>query len=613
MTLHQFSPTKNRRKKDRGFALIAAFSVLMLLSFATGSYLDSATQTNRIARRQTADVQTTGLCEAGVQSTLRSLWRPFRANQTFTSMDTACSGATTNAPKSTALGTITDVGKFSSGVISYTTPAGNTYVRNVTIRAVGWIDTDNDDVLDAGEARKIVDVQARYELARSAVFDYTYFVNNYGWMSGFGQNDLVVNGDMRANGNFDFTGGDPTVNGSIVASANDKLIPAAAGTITGSPFKQDDATYRSKVTAETRPGYERTVHGAAGSADYETWRDFVFQSTGSLTNGRVSGAVKFDVSGTKSWVRTGANATHTTLDTNPSQELIMPDLQNISSYQTLSTSYTNPKATYADGTANPNFGQPAYIEVWNSTTSTYDRITTNGVLTGSAMIVGTAANPVRVHGPVTITQDIVVKGYVQGQGTIYAGRNVHVVGSWQYKNPPDFRGAPQATENANEKKDLVALCAAGSVIMGNPKTFSNPYPLYYMKPPFTKARYADDGTLIPAYDGTQVDGTGRMKYQSVFSDSAIDAIASGINRVDGILYSNFVGGGNIGTAGGGVTFNGTLISKDEALVTYSLPLKMNYDNRIRERQLTNQPIIDIKLPRSPVLLRSTWQDRGFHW
>lgn len=612
MTLHNIRPRRTK-KKDRGFALIAAFSVLMLLTFATGSYLDSATQTNRIANRQAVDVQTTGLCEAGVQASLRSLWRPFKANQAFTAMDTACNGASIASPRATLLGSLSNIGKYSSGVIGYSTPAGNTYVRNVTIRAVGWIDTDNDDVVDTNEARKIVDVQARYELARSAVFDYTYFVNNYGWMSGFGQNDLVVNGDMRANGNFDFSGGDPTINGSIVASANDKLIPAAPGLINGSPFKMTDGAYRAQSGQFGRPGYDASVHGAAGTAGYEQWRDYVFQSAGSIVNGRVAGAVKFDATGTKAWDRTTSTAVHTTLDTNPSQELIMPDLQNLSTYQTLSQTYTNTKQTFADGTANPNYGQGAYVEVWNTSTNSYQRVTTNGVLTGSVILVGTSTNPVRVHGPVTITQDVVVKGFVSGQGTLYAGRNVHIVGSWQYTNPPDFRGAPQATENANEKKDLVALCATGSVIMGNPQQFTDRYPLSYMRPPFTKARYADDGTLIPAYDATQVDGTGFMRYQSVFGNATLNSLASGINRVDGILYSNFVGGGNIGTGGGGVTFNGTLISKDEALVTYSLPLRMNYDNRIRERQMTNQPIIDIKLPRSPVLLRSTWQDRGFQW
>jgi len=38
---------------------------------------------------------------------------------------------------------------------------------------------------------------------------------------------------------------------------------------------------------------------------------------------------------------------------------------------------------------------------------------------------------------------------------------------------------------------------------------------------------------------------------------------------------------------------------------------MNYDSRIREREITQTPLIDLQLPRSPVMLRSTWQDRGF--
>ena len=84
-----------------------------------------------------------------------------------------------------------------------------------------------------------------------------------------------------------------------------------------------------------------------------------------------------------------------------------------------------------------------------------------------------------------------------------------------------------------------------------------------------------------------------------------------MNQIDAILYTNFVGGGDIGTGGVGLAFNGTIISKDEAMVVWSLPMTMNYDGRIKERALTNTPLIDLQLPRSPALLQSTWQDRGF--
>ncbi|HCM74451.1 MAG TPA: hypothetical protein DIS87_09960, partial [Armatimonadetes bacterium] len=80
-------------------------------------------------------------------------------------------------------------------------PAADPYRRIVTVRSVGWLDSNNNGALDANESSMTVDVTANYELARSGIFDYTYFINNYGWMSGFNATNLLVNGDMRANGN----------------------------------------------------------------------------------------------------------------------------------------------------------------------------------------------------------------------------------------------------------------------------------------------------------------------------------------------------------------------------------------------------------------------------
>jgi hypothetical protein len=97
----------------------------------------------------------------------------------------------------------------------------------------------------------------------------------------------------------------------------------------------------------------------------------------------------------------------------------------------------------------------------------------------------------------------------------------------------------------------------------------------------------------------------------VLGDAYIHSVASPVNQIDAILYTNFVGGGDIGTGGVGLNFNGTIISKDEAMVVWSLPMYMNYDGRIKERALTNTSLIDLQLPRSPAVLQSTWQDRGF--
>lgn len=611
---------RSKKSRRRGSALVTSFITLTLLAIAASSYIDSATHSIRTSVRQTQDIQATHLCEAGVQAVLRGLWRPFKVDQDFVAMEDSCAGASANAPRFALSGSIPEVGGFSAGVVRFYSPGGDPYSRMVTVRAVGWLDRDSDGQLDDNEPRKVVDVTARFELARSQVFDYTYFINNYGWMDGFNQNDLIVNGDMRANGNMDFLNGSPTVNGTAIASNNDKLSPAAAGNINTAPVKWSNSTYATTAASNPRmrQAYNSGVHGEKGSSTFDTWRDFVFDSDASVVNNRVAGAALMDASGSKAWTRTSQSNTATlvTLDTAPTKEVIMPDLSDIGYYVTQSTTYLDTKQFFSDGTANPGYNQGAYIEVWDQTLNggagAYKRVTTNGVLNGSAILVGSSSKPIKIHGPVTFLQDAVIKGYVSGQGTIYTGRNVHIVGSIQYTNPPDFRGSDmEAIDRANEKKDMLALAARQSIIMGNPKTFANPYPLKYMTPPFTKGRYDEAGNWIPPFDATQTDSSGFKKYQSVLGNDALNAIASGINQIDAILYTNFVGGGNVGTGGGGVKMNGTIISKDEAIVTWSLPVVMNYDNRIRERGISRTPLIDLKLPRSPVMLRSTWQDRGF--
>jgi hypothetical protein len=608
-------------RSKRGVALVAAVGALLILGIAAAAYVDYTNTGIRIATRQTQDVQTTHLSEAGVQSVLRNLWRNFKVSQSFTDMDTACNGASTSVPRASSSGDVPTVGRFAASVIRYSTPLNaanqpDTWTRDVTVRAVGYMDRNGNAALDAGEPRKIVDVMARFSLRRSEVFDYTYFVNNYGWFDGFQPSWLVMNGDIRANGNMSFLNGMPTVNGSIYAASNDKLVPPAAGLVNLAPVKWDNATYAAAAASNQRMRqvYDTTNHGVSGTAQFEQWRDFVFNSDGGIANNRLFGSVIADSTGTESWTRTSSGATPNIniLDTRPTEELIMPDLSDLNRYITLSQNYVNTRTTFADGTADPNAGQGAYLEVWNNSTNAYQRVSTNGVVTGSIALIGTSSRPIKIHGPVTITQDAVIKGHISGQGTLYTGRNVHVVGSVRYSDPPDFRGSnPTAIDNANEKKDVIALAARGSVIMGNVAQFSTPYPLTYMTPPFTKGRYDDAGNWIPPFNALEVDGTGFMRYQSTLGNSYVNSIAESVNQIDAILYTNFLGGGNIGTGGGGVTFNGSIISKDEAMVVWSLPMTQNYDNRIRERTSNQKPLIDITLPRSPTMFRSTWQDRGF--
>jgi len=589
------------KRNRRGMALVTTLIFLTSVTIATTAYIQTTTTSVRMAAHREQDIRLLNLCEAGFQAELVALWIPFKVGQSFTTMDSTYTGASAESPQSVLTGSFDGVGKYTVGVVGYSSP--NTYNRYVTLRAVGFVDRDSDGQLDDDEPRRIVESTQQFSLDRSGVFDYAYFVNNYGWMTGFGAADLIVSGDMRANGDFDFSGGLPTVNGSIYACMNSKLDPPASGIVNANPTQWDNTYYGTNATARMRQAYDSSKHGAKGTSQYETWRDLIYDKSPGIVNGRYSGSLIGDAHGSRDF-------SGNVLDSTPTKEVTMPDLNNLSYYQTSSQSWKDTKAAYANGTVNLNYGQGAWVDVWDAAQNKYVRLSTNGVISGNAVLIGTSAKPIKIHGPITVTQDCIIKGYVQGQGTVYTGRNVHIVGSILYKSPPDFRGSnPQTVDNNNEPKDILALAARGSIIMGNTKSFGY-YPLVFMTPPFTHGRYDDYGNWIPAFDANQVDSYGVKRYQPILGDNYINGIAEGINTLDCILYTNFVGGGNLGTSGGGVTFNGSIICKDEAMVLWSLPMRMNYDNRIRERGINSTPLIDLNLPRTPYLFRAAWQNVG---
>ena len=581
---------RHLKRGSIAFGVLAVAAVVLELGAAT-LYVTSGSMQR--ARREENQVISIHAAEAGLQAKMDQVWTAFKVSQ---SLQTAQSAANT-----TLTGTVDGGMRYEAHVPSSLPTPPDTYSCDLWIYSTGWFDRNGNGQLDDDEPRRTIKAKVRFSLARAGVFDYAYFVNNYGWMTGFGANDLIVNGDMRANGNFDFSGGTPTINGSVYAAPNDRLIPPAVGSVNITPNQWSNSYYEANASSRARQAYNSTKHGARGSSQFANWRDIIYDHDAYNIDDVISGAVVGDKNGVKSYGGT-------VLDPEPTTTLPMPDLSDLSRYSTLSNTYVDSKQTYGDGTANPGYGQGAYLDVWNSSTSSYQRLTTNGVVTGSATIIGDSTHPIKIHGPVTITQDAIVKGVVQGQGTIYTGRNVHIVGSITYKDPPDFTGSnPQTIDNANEKKTLLGLAARASIIMGDTSQFGS-YPLDYMTPPFTHPRYDDNGNYVAAYDARQTDSYGVKKYQSVLGDTAIHNVASNVGQIDAVLYTNFLGGGNIGTGGGGVTFNGSIISRDEAMVLFSLPFRMNYDNRIKERSLNGKPLVDIDLPRTPSVQLAYWHE-----
>lgn len=90
---------------------------------------------------------------------------------------------------------------------------------------------------------------------------------------------------------------------------------------------------------------------------------------------------------------------------------------------------------------------------------------------GSVILIGTSDCPVYINGPVYFDGDVLIRGFVSGQGTIYSGRNIHVLGDITYLNPPSWPHSgnenPEDVAKINENKDILSLVARGNIIVGN--------------------------------------------------------------------------------------------------------------------------------------------------
>jgi hypothetical protein len=84
------------------------------------------------------------------------------------------------------------------------------------------------------------------------------------------------------------------------------------------------------------------------------------------------------------------------------------------------------------------------------------------------VIVGTDDYPIRINGPFVADGDVIIKGVVSGQGTIYAGRNIHIVGDIWYGAPPEWpaiwrEGVTGQIDNW-DSPDLGSVCSDGTYV-----------------------------------------------------------------------------------------------------------------------------------------------------
>ena len=302
---------------------------------------------------------------------------------------------------------------------------------------------------------------------RSKVFDYAYFVNNYGWMSG---SSITINGDMRANGNVSLS--QSTVNGFVYAAANDELGVDGTVTLKSYPKIKSASAYRSasSTTTRSRPDTEDydTKYSYAAPEQSGTIRAPTYEYT--TYTDEVSGdevTEKRVLDGGTTTSKTGESIVNEESDSLPMP--FVSDLDNYVAYaKEKNGTLRYPSYTYTDSSGTNRTISSGTVYAHYSGTGPSEE--EGGADQGVLVLVGTAADPIVVDGPVVVDSDVIIKGYVKGQGTIYSGRNIHIIGDVQYVNAPSW-GHPDsddaAVNEANDSKDMLGLVAKGNIVIGD--------------------------------------------------------------------------------------------------------------------------------------------------
>lgn len=596
----------NAIKDRKGIALISVYIVLAILMVFIVTFSTRTMHDFRFAEREKNELKAYYAAEAGLNAVTMDIYNKFRASTAWTGNRNTAAFRLWFGYSEPAEDAQQRIDRFtgnylpSSGFQVTGFPltgniAGSQYTVILPSAAADpVIPTGNGALLKliavgtsphlGGTVTKVIARTVSFEMGVSPIFNYAYFINNFGWLWGGG---ITVNGDVRTNGNLSLNG-NPRINGDLYASENPDL--GTAGTISGNNRYWDVLDYQSHVDDQARPT-NPTDPSSPDATEYEAGYDGDSQ--------------RYE-----------------------NQEVLeMPYLGDLNGYKQLAV-INNSSITQGGAVLVDNIYDGNGLDGINGTADD-----------GSIVLIGTDENPVVIDGPVVVEGDVIIRGTVTGQGTIYSGRNIHVVGDIEYADAPSWPkpdSTPLATAASNSEADFMGLACKGNVIIGDYTRSDWQVCANYLQPPFTQGYVTDvsdasigydsDGNSsngywfdgdYTAYDGNFSDlsyagkdnGSGgselRRYYESSLSDSYINSISAPSNQIrniDAILYNNHCFAGRVGS----FELNGSIISRDEAII-YNGSIQMNYDVRAYGEGIEG---IDIYLPRSLSLPRTRVTQSG---
>ncbi len=655
-----------RMKAKGGFALAVALVSVLVVALVVGAVLGYVSQGVRAARVSLAKDRCRFAAQSSIEDAKVRVQRAFseyvgasgtavridpREAESYNWFDYVSNGGLTigiSSSKTQPL-TLDGTAEYNGCDVEVRIGRNVSHEQNSSIAVVPIVATATYEYPDGLSVSATIQESVCFATGQSKVFDYAYFVNNYGWMNGA---SIYINGDMRANGNVELSGS--TVNGFIYAAINDEVGADGSVSLKSSPRIKSASSYRSSVGQWARPD----------TLDYNTSGAFDAPSS----------------SGTITKYTTGASSKKSIVN-EESDSIPMPFVSELANYieyaEEKGGTLTCPAYSYVDSS-----GAEHAIDQKNISAH-YDGVgpSEDGNLAdkGALVLIGTESNPIVISGPVVVDSDVIIGGYVTGKGTIYSGRNVHIIDDIVYKNSPSW-GHPDAndasTAKANAQKDLLGLIAKGNIVVGDasdsewysniksyidggrssvvesyacdesdssigyPSTFGGSYTVVE-KVTGLSSEMAGVAETCGGYDSASgqfgkvrtkelstthtetyvvYDWWGRQRteqrevhdkaletkydrkyYETVCDDAVLSNLknANGISRVDAVLYNNHGIFGVPGRSGRTFNLNGSLICRDEALyfVTGN-GINFNWDMRLKRKE-DNEVTSMLGLPVGP--------------
>ena len=186
------------QKKDRGGAIILTGIMLLILSLAIGSFISIILNESSINRRSIYSQKAFYLAEAGIQVAAQRIYQM-------------------NVPTSPSDFQLNDNSYLNARNLNENISV--TIAKDTAITAWQVFNVTSTAIITDGEGdmigRKIIDARIVKD-PPSKIFDYVYFLNNWGYAWG---SSISMYGDMRSNGHFGVKY-NPTLNGNLLAAGN---------------------------------------------------------------------------------------------------------------------------------------------------------------------------------------------------------------------------------------------------------------------------------------------------------------------------------------------------------------------------------------------------------